>query len=193
MPEARALLLVDLQNDFCPGGALPVPHGDAVIPPLNRLAARLAAQGSPVYASRDWHPAETRHFAAFGGLWPVHCVQGTRGAAFHPDLVLPTGTVILSKGEDPERDDYSAIVARDAAGQTLADRLRRDGVSELLVGGLATDYCVRASVLDALALGVVVTVISDGIAGVDLKPGDSVHACAEMASAGARFAPADDL
>lgn len=187
MYEATALLLIDLQNDFCPGGALAVPHGDAVIAPLNRVAARFAAAGRPIFASRDWHPEKTRHFAKFGGVWPVHCVQGTSGARLHPDLELPPEALILSKGRDPEVDDYSAFSAQDFAGTPLAELLREQGITTLLIGGLATDYCVRATVLDALTAGFAVTVIEDGIAGVDLQAGDSERAREEMLSAGASF------
>jgi len=187
MLKDAALLLVDVQNDFCPGGALAVPEGDRVIPPLNRAAARFAALGRPVYASRDWHPERTRHFAKFGGEWPAHCVQGTSGAMLHPDLNLPPTAIILSKGRDPEVDDYSAFAAMDFSGTTLAELLQQQGVKQLFVGGLATDYCVRATVLDGLAAGFEVVVIEDGIAGVDLQPGDSDRAREEMLSAGAGF------
>lgn len=193
MLNDAALLLVDIQNDFCPGGALPVPGGNAVVTPLNRLAAQFAAAGRPVYASRDWHPEKTRHFARFGGAWPVHCVQGTPGAHFHPELVLPTTAIILSKGRDPEIDDYSAFSAQDFTGARLGQLLRDHGIKHLYVGGLATDYCVRASVLDALAAGFAVTVISDGIAGVEVQPGDTVRACDEMRTAGAQFLTSDQI
>src|SRR5262249_58445609 len=100
-PARDALVIVDVQNDFCPGGALGVPGGDAVVPVLNRYAERFAAAGAPVFASRDWHPAKTSHFKPYGGVWPPHCVQGTAGAAFHPDLSLPSGAAVVSKGMDP--------------------------------------------------------------------------------------------
>jgi len=180
-----ALVLVDVQNDFCPGGTLAVADGDKVVPPLTLAAERFAAAGRPVFASRDWHPPRTSHFADYGGPWPVHCVQETSGAAFHPDLVLPAAVQILSKGDDPERDDYSAATAHDAAGVTLVELLRDCGVREVCVGGLATDYCVKATVLDLLAAGFAVTLLADAIAGVDLQPGDSERALVEMQTAGA--------
>ncbi len=184
-PEA-ALLLVDVQNDFCPGGALPVAEGDRVVPVLNEWTRAFVAAGRPVFASRDWHPADSVHFAAGGGPWPPHCVQGTPGADFHPDLELPSAVVVLSKGTNPaESGGYSAFEARDEAGRTLAERLRAAGVRTLYVGGLATDYCVRASVLDARQEGLQVKVIAEGIRGVDVQPGDSARALAEMQSAGA--------
>lgn len=187
MRTDSALLLIDVQNDFCPGGALAVPGGDAVVAPLNALAARFAASGRPVYASRDWHPPQTSHFAAFGGVWPVHCVQGTPGAAFHPQLQLPPGTTILTKGDDPSRDDYSAFSARDPSGIPLSELLPRAGITQLYVGGLATDYCVKATVLDLRTAGFAVTVLTDAIAGVELQPSDSANAIAAMVAAGARF------
>src|SRR5262245_28172729 len=110
-PTRDALVIVDVQNDFCPDGALGVPGGDAVVPILNRYAERFAAAGAPVFVSRDWHPAETTHFKAHGGVWPSHCVQGTTGAAFHPELVLPAGAAVVSKGMDPREDAYSCFQA----------------------------------------------------------------------------------
>jgi nicotinamidase/pyrazinamidase len=181
-----ALLLVDVQNDFCPGGALAVPEGDQVVPVLNAWTRAFLAAGRPVFASRDWHPANSVHFVTGGGPWPPHCVQGTPGADFHPGLAVPPEVVVLSKGMDPaESGGYSAFEAIDAEGRTLAERLRQAGVRRLYVGGLATDYCVRASVLDALRAGLAVTVIGDGVRGVDVTPGDSARALEEMKAAGA--------
>lgn len=182
--EKPALLVVDVQNDFCPGGTLPVPNGDRVVPVLNEYIGRFVRAGLPIYASRDWHPAQTKHFAAYGGAWPSHCVQGTRGAEFHPDLRLPASVVILTKGADPEEDAYSAFQATTAGGDAFAERLREDGVTHLYVGGLATDYCVRTSALDARRAGLEVTLLADASRGVDLQPGDSERAVAEMRDAG---------
>jgi nicotinamidase/pyrazinamidase len=188
--SGAALLLVDVQNDFCPGGALPVPEGDRVIPVLNRVAQQFAAAGRPVYASRDWHPADTKHFRAFGGPWPPHCIAESRGAAFHPDLRLPTNTVVISKGQDRNDDGYSAFEGSTKDGRTLAEDLRAHGVSTLYVGGLATDYCVRASVLDARKAGIPVVVLTDGIAGIG--PDDVKRALEEMRQAGASLVAGDD-
>lgn len=193
MDRDTALLIVDVQNDFCPGGALPVPGGDRVVEPLNRLARACAGAGVPVVATRDWHPARTRHFREFGGAWPPHCVQGSQGAAFHPALRLPAGTVVVSKGTDPATDGYSAFEATTEDGRSLGQLLEELGVRHLLIGGLATDYCVRASVLQARALGMAVTVLTDAVAGVEVLPGDSARAVAEMESAGAGFGRAADL
>ena len=184
--ESRsALLVVDVQNDFCAGGALAVPNSDAVIAALNQYIPDAEAQRIPVYASRDWHPPITSHFQAFGGIWPVHCVQETRGAEFHPDLRLPASAVIVTKGEQPNSHGYSACEGRTPAGAPLLDDLRTRGISHLYVGGLATDYCVKQSVLDALAAGLQVTVLEDAIAGVDVNAGDSARAIAEMRAQGA--------
>lgn len=182
-----ALLIVDVQNDFCPGGALPVPEGDAVVVPLNALAEKVAREGGLVVASRDWHPRTTRHFAEFGGKWPVHCVQSTPGAEFHPDLRLPEGTVIVSKGTSEQDDGYSAFEGRTDEGKTLQEVLSERGIRKVLVGGLATDYCVRASALDALQHGYEVYLLTDAIRGVNLQPDDSARAVAEMESAGAKL------
>jgi nicotinamidase/pyrazinamidase len=182
-----ALILVDVQNDFCPGGALAVPEGDRVVPALNREVDRFSRAGRPIVASRDWHPAETTHFQSGGGPWPPHCVQGQPGAQFHRDLRLPRDAIVVSKGTGPREDAYSAFQARDDQGRALTDLLRRRGVRHLVVGGLATDYCVRATVLDGLRQGFEVTVLEDAIRGVDLQPGDSERARAEMRDAGARF------
>jgi len=182
-----ALLVVDVQIDFCPGGALPVPDGDEVIPVLNRVIERFEAAGRPVYASRDWHPPDTKHFKPNGGPWPVHCVAGTAGADFHPDLRLPPDAIVVSKGQDRNDDGYSAFEATTADGRTLAAQLRRRGITDLYIGGLTTDYCVRATTLDARAARFRVHVLKDGIAGIDAE--DSRRALEEVRAAGAVIEP----
>src|SRR5579884_922711 len=182
-----ALILVDVQNDFCPGGALAVPEGNRVVPPLNREIARFEQAHRPVIASRDWHPAETTHFKSGGGPWPPHCVAGEPGAQFHGELRLPEGVTVVSKGTGPTEDAYSALQARDASGRSLEQILRETGTKRLVVGGLATDYCVRATVLDALEAGFEVEVLTAGVRGVEVKPGDSERALNEMKEAGARL------
>jgi nicotinamidase/pyrazinamidase len=174
-----------VQNDFCPGGALAVARGDEVVEPLNRLIERFRKAELPVFATRDWHPERTRHFKDYGGLWPAHCVQGTRGAEFHPDLRLGEDVVILSKGMAAEEDAYSAFQAVDQNGTSLAELLRRDGVERIFVGGLATDYCVKQTVLDGLKEGFQVVVVDQAVRAVDLNPGDGERAMAEMIRAGA--------
>lgn len=192
MPK-EALLIVDVQNDFCPGGALPVPEGDKVVPVLNQYIEKFKRLGLPVFASRDWHPPVTRHFKEYGGLWPPHCVQGTKGAEFHPDLKLPPDTVIITKGDDPNQDAYSAFQGRAPDGHDLATELKKMGVERLYIGGLATDYCVRASTLDALKNGFKVTLLLDAVRGVDVNPGDSERAIEEMKKAGAETATLNEV
>jgi nicotinamidase/pyrazinamidase len=182
-----ALLIVDVQKDFCRGGALAVPDGDRVVAPLNRYAAEAIARGWPVYASRDWHPAVTTHFQAYGGEWPPHCVQGTEGAAFHGDLRLPASAIVITTGEGPDEPGYSALEGHSPDGTNFLD-LKARGVRHLYVGGLATDYCVKHSVLDARRAGLEVTVLTDAIAGVEVNAGDSARALKEMRAAGVRFA-----
>ena len=180
-----ALLVVDVQKDFCPGGALAVPGGNQVVPVLNRHIAEATAKGWPVYASRDWHPPVTRHFQPYGGEWPPHCVQNTDGASFHDDLRLPASAIVITKGQTPDSPGYSALEGYTPDGRTFLADLQDRQIGHLYVGGLATDYCVKHSVLDALRAGFEVTVLGDAIAGVDVKPGDSGRALAEMQSAGA--------
>jgi nicotinamidase/pyrazinamidase len=192
-PPPTALLVVDVQNDFCPGGALAVPEGDAVVPVISRLARRATAASVPVFASRDWHPTSTSHFETGGGPWPEHCVAGTAGAEFHPQLELPPATMVVSKGNDPGADGYSAFDGRLEDGRSLAEALAAHGVTRLVVAGLATDYCVRASVLDACRMGYDVVVVSDAIRGVEVQPGDSARALREMRAAGALILKGEDV
>ncbi|MFZ5655211.1 MAG: isochorismatase family protein [Pseudomonadota bacterium] len=186
---ATALLIVDLQNDFAdPSGSLYVPGGEALPRFLNREIARAAAAGAPVVYTQDWHPPITPHFKKDGGIWPVHCVAGSWGADFHPDLER-RGELVIRKGTGGE-DGYSAFAVRDpdsgaTAATPLAALLAERGVRRLVVAGLATDYCVKETVLDARRLGFPVTVLRDGIAAVNLAPGDGERALAEMAAAGA--------
>jgi len=192
-PTHDALVVVDFQNDFCPGGSLAVRDGDAIVPVVNRYLQRFESAGAPVFLTRDWHPAVTTHFQAYGGIWPPHCVQGTRGAEFHPGLKPPARTEVVSKGMDPTRDSYSAFQAEDEGGRPLPEVLSARGIRRLYVGGLATDYCVRASALGALREGFEVVVLTDAIGAVDLKPGDGARALDEMRSAGATFGTMNDL
>ena len=150
-----ALIIVDVQNDFCPGGSLGVKGGDAT------------------------------HFNEFGGVWPAHCVQGTNGAAFHPDLRLPSDAIIISKGTVADEDSYSAFHGSDSSGMPLEEVLRALGVERIFVGGLATDYCVKQTALDALKQGFSVVVLADAVRGVDLSPGDAERALAQALDAGA--------
>jgi nicotinamidase/pyrazinamidase len=178
-PNKRALIVVDVQNDFCPGGALAVAQGDEVVRPLNKLIEEFLERGEPVFKSRDWHPEKTRHFSAFGGTWPVHCVQNTKGAEFHPELIDDMHIRVVSKGLGDE-DSYSAF-----DGTDLALQLHRLGIEEVWVGGLATDYCVKNTVLDGLKEGFRVKALKNAMRPVELKPGDGERAIAEMQNAGA--------
>ena len=173
-----ALLVVDVQNDFMPGGALPVPEGDEVVPVLNQWIEAALQKGLPVFASRDWHPADHVSFAERGGPWPPHCVQHTEGAAFHPDLYLPGDVIVVSKARTSDTDAYSAF-----DGTDLVEYLRDAGVERLWVGGLALDYCVRASVMDALDLGFEVVLIPE--ASRAIADDTAARARAEMREGGA--------
>ena len=180
-----ALVVVDVQRDFLPGGALAVPEGDAVIPPLNEAIRAFSEAGLPIFATRDWHPPDHCSFVQQGGLWPSHCVAGTRGAAFPRALRLPASPVVISKATDPASEAYSAF-----AGTDLAELLSDRRVTRVFVGGLATDYCVLRTVLDARAAGLDVVVLDDAVRPVDVESGDGDRAVARMRAAGAIFASA---
>ena len=184
--KKRALVVVDVQNDFCPGGSLAVAHGDEVVAPLNALIDEFLERGEPVYESRDWHPPQTKHFQAYGGTWPIHCVQNTTGAEFHPQLRQDPRITIVSKGLG-DTDCYSAFDETDLAAQ-----LKRQGVQEVWVGGLATDYCVKNTVLDALKNGFEVKALANAMRAVDVKPGDGKRAIQEMRDAGAEIVISDE-
>lgn len=175
--EGDALLVVDVQNDFCPGGALPVPDGDQVVPILNACIAEAERKGVPVYLSRDWHPAGHVSFREQGGPWPVHCVQDTDGAEFHPDLRVPADAIKVTKGTRFDQDQYSAF---DQTG--LGEEMRRRGIRRLWIGGLAQDVCVRASALDAAKAGFEVHVIEDATRAITEDGG--AEAVEEMRAAG---------
>jgi nicotinamidase/pyrazinamidase len=178
LDKTDALLVVDVQNDFCPGGALAVARGDEVVAVLNRWIAAAREAGAPIVASRDWHPAGHVSFKARGGPWPDHCVQGSKGAELRADLALPPDAIVLSKGVEIDRDAYSAF-----DGTGLADRLRKLGVRRVFVGGLAQDVCVRATVLDAIRAGFAVHLIEAATRPVDRRAG--ARALEEMRRAGA--------
>ena len=183
-----ALLVIDMQVDFLPGGKLGVPDGDAVLGPVNALLDLFASRGLPIYASRDWHPDDHCSFAARGGPWPPHCVAGTPGAAFSGELDLPAGTVVVSKAETADVDAYSAF-----NGTDLADQLRERGVRRVVACGLATDYCVLNTVLDARANGFEVLIVPEAMRAVDVAPGDGQRAIARMQELGAQAANLGEL
>jgi nicotinamidase/pyrazinamidase len=188
LSSGDALLVIHVQNDFLPGGALAVPGGNEVVPVLNRYIARFRERSLPILATRDWHPPDHCSFREHGGPWPVHCVAGSKGAAFATDLALPKGTPIVSQATRPEKEAYSSF--EDTELHCLLQNLR---VKRLFAGGLATDYCVLHTVLDALALGYRVVVLRDAVRAVDVLPGDGARAFASMEKKGARFASWEDL
>lgn len=175
LDEHDALIIVDPQNDFCPGGSLAVPSGDQVFGPINATIPEF----QHVLATKDWHPPEHKYFQAFGGPWPYHCIQGTQGAEFHPALNAPGIQETIHKGMDPDLDGYSGF-----AGTDLADRLRHRGVDRVFVCGLATDYCVQSTAIEAIQNGFDTFVLTDAIRAVELQPGDGARALQAMATAG---------
>jgi nicotinamidase/pyrazinamidase len=175
-----AIVVVDVQNDFLPGGALAVPGGDRVVPVLNRYLALFDERSLPIFATRDWHPVNHCSFREHGGTWPPHCVAGTSGAAFAPALALPPATIVVSKGTDAGKEAYSGF-----QGTDLAARLRAAGVRRLFIGGLATEFCVLATVSDALSEGFSVFLLLDAIQALEIKPGDARRSEQEMIDRGA--------
>jgi nicotinamidase/pyrazinamidase len=182
--ERDALIVVDPQNDFCPGGSLAVPHGDDIFPVVNEIMPRFRH----VLATQDWHPVNHRYFQEYGGPWPVHCIQDTAGADFHPRLETGPIQDVVRKGTDPQLDGYSGF-----AGTDLADRLRRRSVQRVFVAGLATDYCVKATAIEAVDNGFDAYVLTDAIRPVEVTPGDGERALAAMTEAGVHLITSDAL
>ena len=193
MKFKKALLIVDVQNDFCPGGALGVPEGDKVVPVINKYLKIFSKKKLPIFATRDWHPVRTKHFKDFGGIWPVHCIENTKGALFHSKLRLPKETILLYKGIYPQKNGYSAFEAEDERGLNFLNLLKIFGVKEIFVSGLATDYCVKFSTRDAVKQGFKVKILMDAIKGVNLKPSDSGNAIKEMVRLGAKKITLKDM
>lgn len=189
----KALIVVDAQNDFCPGGSLAVKHGDEVVGPLNRMLAYAKKNNWILTASRDWHPKKTNHFSKYGGQWPVHCVRGTNGAKFHPALKVTKDIMVFSKGTQKDQDAYSAFDGHSDSGEALADYLKSYGVDEVYVGGLATDYCVKATVLGAIKEGFKAYLLLDASRAVNIKPDDEKKAIAEMKKVGAILTTAREV
>ncbi|HXU92444.1 MAG TPA: isochorismatase family protein [Gallionella sp.] len=183
-----ALLVVDVQNDFLPGGALGVPDGDRVLAPINKAIGIFLAHGLPIFASRDWHPAGHCSFREQGGPWPVHCVADTSGAAFSSALDLPPIATLIYKATRVDEEAYSVF-----GGTGFEGMLRHAGVRRIFIGGLATDYCVLATTRDARMRGFGVVVLTDAVCAVNVQPGDGERALAEMKQLGARFATSGDL
>jgi nicotinamidase/pyrazinamidase len=187
--ENSALVVVDIQNDFCPGGALAVDGGDQIVPVVNRLIPLFKL----VVSTQDWHPANHISFRQRGGPWPPHCVQGTFGAELHSGLHTGRITHYFKKAFNPDQDDYSEFAGIDAEGRALDEVLREAGVKTIYFVGLATDYCVKSTVLDALRLGYECYVVTDGVRAVNVEPDDGQKALAEMAAAGANLIRSTDL
>ncbi|WP_022847252.1 MULTISPECIES: nicotinamidase [unclassified Desulfurobacterium] len=183
-----ALIVVDVQKDFCPGGALPVPDGDKVVEPLNIYIKLFSGAGLPVFATRDWHPENHISFKKNGGMWPVHCLQNGKGAEFHDDLMLPPDAFIINKGDRPELEAYSGF-----QGTILDSLLKERGVRRIFVGGLATDYCVKHTVLGGLNLGYQVFLLSDAVRAVNVNPYDGDRAVELMLEKGAVSIVAGDI
>lgn len=181
----KALLIVDVQNDFCPGGALAVTNGDKVVSPLNVMLILADRRNWLVVASRDWHPAVTKHFKDYGGIWPTHCVQNTPGAAFHPNLaVVADKDTIISKATQPDEDGYSAFEGKTKDGKNLTDVLKECKIDEIYIGGLATDYCVKASAVDAVKNGFKTFLLLDACRAVNVQPNDGNRALEVMKNVG---------
>ncbi|QKG80099.1 bifunctional nicotinamidase/pyrazinamidase [Tenuifilum thalassicum] len=178
----KALIVVDVQNDFCPGGALAVPEGDKIIDPINKLIKQFEADELPIVFTRDWHPKNHISFKSNGGIWPEHCVAGTVGAEFHKDIYFPSVAILVSKATEYDKEAYSGF-----QGTGLASWLRQIDVDEVIVGGLATDYCVKNTVLDALKLGFKVSIVSEAIRAVNLNKNDGELAINEMKQKGVKF------
>lgn len=184
-----ALLLVDIQNDFCPGGALAVSEGDRIVPTVNRLMPRFPL----VISTQDWHPANHISFKERGGPWPPHCVQGTRGAELHADLKTGRIAHYFRKASSADRDDYSEFAGTDDRGRTLDEVLRSHNVTKLYVVGLATDYCVLETVLDGLKHGYEVNAVTDAMRAVNVNPADGELALQKMARSGAHLVTSDEV
>ena len=174
-----ALLVVDVQNDFCPGGPLAVPEGDRIVPEINRWIELAVERGVPVFASRDWHPKNHVSFKERGGPWPPHCIEGTPGAAFHPGLRLPPNATVISKAAHPDKDNYSAFGDSD-----LAERLRVTSTKRVWIGGLALDYCVKETAVDARRLGYEVHLIANATRAVNVHRGDGARALKRLENMG---------
>ncbi len=180
LDKGMALIVVDVQNDFIPGGALPVPKGNKVVAVLNEYIREFITNGAPIFYTRDWHPRNHISFKERGGIWPPHCIENTKGARFHPNLIVPERARIISKATGPDEEAYSGF-----QGTELASELRKLRVRRVLVGGLATDYCVKNTALDALKAGFKTYVLTDACRGVEVNPGDSKRAIQEMLAKGA--------
>ena len=187
--QDSALILVDIQNDFCPGGALAVNEGDRIVPIVNRLISEFPL----VISTQDWHPANHISFKQQGGPWPPHCVQGTQGAQLRPDLNTDTISYYFRKASSPDKDAYSEFEGKDEQGRSLGEALKRHGVNKLYVVGLATDYCVLETVLDGIKYGYEVYPVIDAMRAVNVDPDDGEKALRKMADNGAHLVTSDEV
>jgi nicotinamidase-related amidase len=188
LDRTDALIVVDVQNCFCPGGALPVKEGDKIIPLINKYIQKFQKAGAKIYATRDWHPPDHKSFKEYGGIWPPHCLKGSKGAEFRSDLKLPEETTVISTGDKPYVEGYSGF-----DHTNLERKLKGDGVDRVFVGGLATDYCVKYTVLDAVEKSFETILLIDAIKGVNRKPGDAERAIGEMVKKGAKKATLSEI
>jgi len=187
--RSDALIVVDMQNDFMPGGALPVPDGDSIIPVLNSYIKLFEEKEQPVFFTRDWHPKNHISFKENGGIWPPHCIQNTEGAKFHPELYMPQDNrFIISKGTSPDFDAYSGF-----QGTILKELLEERGIKRVFIGGVATDYCVKNTAYGGINLGFQVFILEDGVKGVDVKRGDSERALEFLLEKGAVLTTLEEL
>jgi len=194
LPQARdALVVIDVQNCFLPGGSLAVSEGGRIISPLNHAIELFEKRKLPIFFSRDWHPSNHCSFREQGGPWPSHGVQNTEGARFSSDLKVPEAATIISKGTETDKEEYSALYGRDAMGNTLYWHLHQSGIRRIFVGGLATDYCVLNTVRDILKQGYEVYVLTDAICAVDVNEGDGEMALKEMTERGAKIITTGDI
>jgi nicotinamidase/pyrazinamidase len=179
-----ALIVTDVQNDFCHGGTLAVHNGDQVVEPINKLIEKATRQGWRVFVTRDWHPRDHISFRRQGGIWPPHCIINSQGGAFHPALNVPADSIIISKGTQPHQEAYSAF-----EGTNLRSLLALQGIDHVLVAGLTTEYCIKNTTMDALRFGFSVTVVENACRPVNLKPQDGPEAIEAMKEAGALLVP----
>jgi nicotinamidase/pyrazinamidase len=187
----KVLTVVDVQNDFCPGGALGISGGDEIIPVINSYVDMFVQNSFPVVFTRDWHPADTKHFKEQGGNWPEHCIKNTEGAEFHRLLKIPENALVLSKGTDPRTDGYSAFEGSFRDGTIFEEYLTKNSIREIFIAGLATDYCVKETSLLALKKGFDVTVLVDAVKGVDNDA--SIRTLEELKKKGAKELTIADL
>lgn len=187
----KALVVVDMQNDFCNDGSLGVPDVFKIIPIINQYIEFCSNNGYWIIATRDWHPSDSKHFKSGGGLWPRHCVQDTEGAEFHKDIHFPEDTIVISKGLNDDKEGYSAFQGVDAAGLEFHKVLKGNGIKELFVGGIATEYCVKNTIFDAIKANLFVTLLKDAVKEVDFE--DSFRVISEMRRFGVKETTFEEL